>query len=43
MSVRCGARRGIGLDGSYGAADVVSWYDGHPDVPRTGDGVRDSG
>jgi ferredoxin--NADP+ reductase len=26
---------GIGLDGSYGAADFVSWYDGHPDVPRT--------
>lgn len=26
---------GIGLPGSYGAADVVSWYDGHPDVPRT--------
>ncbi|GHF75696.1 pyridine nucleotide-disulfide oxidoreductase [Kitasatospora xanthocidica] len=25
---------GIGLDGSYGAADFVSWYDGHPDVPR---------
>ena len=22
------------LDGSYGAADFVSWYDGHPDVPR---------
>ncbi len=21
--------------GSYGAADFVSWYDGHPDVPRT--------
>ncbi|MFF2545335.1 FAD-dependent oxidoreductase [Kitasatospora sp. NPDC058063] len=26
---------GIHLDGSYGAADFVSWYDGHPDVPRT--------
>jgi len=26
---------GIGLEGSYGAADFVSWYDGHPDVPRT--------
>ncbi|MGL4305609.1 MAG: FAD-dependent oxidoreductase [Mycobacteriaceae bacterium] len=26
---------GINLDGSYGAADFVSWYDGHPDVPRT--------
>ena len=25
---------GIDLDGSYGAADFVSWYDGHPDVPR---------
>ncbi|BAJ26998.1 MULTISPECIES: FAD-dependent oxidoreductase [Kitasatospora] len=25
---------GIGLDGSYGAADFVSWYDGHPEVPR---------
>lgn len=25
---------GITLDGSYGAADFVSWYDGHPDVPR---------
>jgi ferredoxin--NADP+ reductase len=22
------------LPGSYGAADFVSWYDGHPDVPR---------
>lgn len=36
-----GARRdrpleipGIELPGSYGAADFVSWYDGHPDVPR---------
>lgn len=26
---------GIELAGSYGAADFVSWYDGHPDVPRT--------
>jgi ferredoxin--NADP+ reductase len=25
---------GIDLDGSHGAADFVSWYDGHPDVPR---------
>ncbi|MFI5781032.1 FAD-dependent oxidoreductase [Nocardia sp. NPDC051570] len=25
---------GIDRDGSYGAADFVSWYDGHPDVPR---------
>ena len=25
---------GIELPGSYGAADFVSWYDGHPDVPR---------
>src|SRR5690554_2540724 len=25
---------GIDLEGSYGAADFVSWYDGHPDVPR---------
>lgn len=25
---------GLDLDGSYGAADFVSWYDGHPDVPR---------
>jgi ferredoxin--NADP+ reductase len=25
---------GIDLDGSYGAADFVFWYDGHPDVPR---------
>ena len=27
--------KGIDLDGSYGAADFVSWYDGHPDYPRT--------
>jgi ferredoxin--NADP+ reductase len=26
---------GIDLPGSYGAADLVSWYDGHPDVDRT--------
>jgi len=26
---------GINLEGSYGGADFVSWYDGHPDVPRT--------
>ena len=26
---------GIDLPESYGAADFVSWYDGHPDVPRT--------
>lgn len=25
---------GIDLEGSYGAADFVSWYDGHPDYPR---------
>jgi NADPH-dependent glutamate synthase beta subunit-like oxidoreductase len=25
---------GIGLPGSYGAADFVSWFDGHPDAPR---------
>ncbi|MGW6172845.1 FAD-dependent oxidoreductase [Arthrobacter sp. NPDC055138] len=25
---------GVELDGSYGAAEFVSWYDGHPDVPR---------
>jgi ferredoxin/flavodoxin---NADP+ reductase len=25
---------GIDADASYGAADFVSWYDGHPDVPR---------
>ncbi len=25
---------GIDAEGSYGAADFVSWYDGHPDVPR---------
>ena len=26
---------GVDLEGSYGAADFVSWYDGHPDYPRT--------
>ena len=26
---------GHDLDGSYGAAEFVSWYDGHPDFPRT--------
>lgn len=25
---------GIGLTDSHGAADFVSWYDGHPDAPR---------
>ncbi|MHA7223638.1 FAD-dependent oxidoreductase [Arthrobacter sp. RHLT1-20] len=25
---------GVGLEGSFGGADFVSWYDGHPDVPR---------
>ena len=25
---------GIDLPGSYGGADFVSWYDGHPDFPR---------
>jgi ferredoxin/flavodoxin---NADP+ reductase len=34
------ADRGLGipgeeLPGSFGAADFVSWYDAHPDVPRT--------
>ena len=24
---------GIGLPGSFGAADFVAWFDGHPDVP----------
>ena len=27
--------RGADLEGSFGAADFVSWYDGHPDAPRT--------
>src|SRR5688500_8234224 len=26
---------GEDLPGSYGAADFVSWYDAHPDAPRT--------
>ena len=26
---------GIDLTGSFGAADFVSWYDGHPDFPRS--------
>ncbi len=26
---------GIDLPGSFGAADFVSWYDGHPDAART--------
>ncbi|MCF8529311.1 MAG: FAD-dependent oxidoreductase [Aquiluna sp.] len=26
---------GVELDGSYGAADFVNWYDSHPDFPRT--------
>ena len=26
---------GVDLPQSYGAADFVSWYDGHPDYPRT--------
>ncbi|MBO0908738.1 MULTISPECIES: FAD-dependent oxidoreductase [Arthrobacter] len=25
---------GVELEGSFGGADFVSWYDGHPDVPR---------
>lgn len=25
---------GVDLEGSYGAADFVAWYDGHPDVSR---------
>ncbi len=25
---------GVGLPGSFGAGKFVSWYDGHPDVPR---------
>ena len=25
---------GIALSGSFGASEFVSWYDGHPDVPR---------
>lgn len=26
---------GVELSGSYGAADFVAWFDGHPDVART--------
>ncbi len=26
---------GIDAESSFGAADFVSWFDGHPDVPRT--------
>ncbi|MCS3843345.1 flavin reductase [Microbacterium sp. AK031] len=26
---------GADLPGSFGAADLVAWYDAHPDVPRT--------
>ncbi|MFD4422267.1 FAD-dependent oxidoreductase [Agromyces sp. NPDC058484] len=26
---------GASLEGSYGAAEFVSWFDGHPDYPRT--------
>ena len=26
---------GVDLPECYGAADFVSWYDGHPDYPRT--------
>ena len=26
---------GVELEGSYGAAEFVAWYDGHPDYPRT--------
>ena len=26
---------GVDLPGSFGGADFVSWFDGHPDVPRT--------
>ncbi|WP_217135677.1 FAD-dependent oxidoreductase [Leucobacter chinensis] len=26
---------GVDAPASYGAADFVSWFDGHPDVPRT--------
>ncbi|MCQ0022651.1 FAD-dependent oxidoreductase [Streptomyces somaliensis DSM 40738] len=25
---------GVDLEGSHGAAEFVSWYDGHPDAPR---------
>ncbi len=26
---------GVDLEGSFGASDFVSWYDAHPDYPRT--------
>ena len=26
---------GVELEGSYGAADFVNWYDSHPDFPLT--------
>ncbi|MFM2030420.1 MAG: hypothetical protein RI927_40 [Actinomycetota bacterium] len=26
---------GVELEGSFGAADFVAWYDGHPDYPRS--------
>ena len=26
---------GVELEGSYGAAEFVAWFDGHPDFPRT--------
>ena len=26
---------GVSLPGSFGAADFVSWFDGHPDAPRS--------
>ena len=26
---------GVELDGSYGAADFVNWYDSHPDFPKS--------
>ncbi|WP_236790760.1 FAD-dependent oxidoreductase [Amycolatopsis sp. GM8] len=35
MSDRALDLPGIDLPGNFGAADFVSWYDGHPDVPRT--------
>ncbi|QBX56721.1 pyridine nucleotide-disulfide oxidoreductase [Nocardioides seonyuensis] len=35
MSDRSLGIPGEDLPGSFGAADFVSWYDAHPDVPRT--------
>ncbi len=35
MSDRALGIPGEDLPGSFGAADFVSWYDAHPDVPRT--------